>query len=114
MAKPKSEFHYTYETLSEMSGWPINRIHQDQSRGDLDPHNIASVAIWLAANGTDVIRAAMAAELLPAHLGTHDRGQKVNNQLELMCKSEILRVVYAADNKRRRAIAKRKSKGKLS
>lgn len=108
MPKTPESFHYTRDTLSEMSGWPVNRIYQDEVTGVLDTSNLASVTIWLAANGTDIIRAAMASRLFPALFGTNERGSRANGKINMMCKSELLRTVFAVDNAKRQMLAKRK------
>lgn len=109
MPKPRSQFCFDRQTLSEISGWSLNRIYQDEVRGVLDPNDIASVAVWLAENGKDILRATMASRLLPALFGSNSR---VGHAVEPMCKSEFLRVIYAADNKARKALAKRRRSGK--
>ena len=52
MANTKvSQWFWTYEDLSRLTGLGINAIQQQKSRGELDPSSLRSVAIWLAKSG---------------------------------------------------------------
>jgi hypothetical protein len=114
MAKPKPTFEYDAQTLADLSGWELNRIYVDINRGDLNLGSLASVVVWLAANGKPGLRAAQASRLLPAIFGTSGRGQKAQEKLNLMCQSEMLRTVFEGDTAARKSVAKRISKGKLA
>lgn len=66
MPNLKKEFSYDYEALENLSTWSYGRIQKDVSTDVLLPDNLASVAVWLAANGKPWLRAKMLAKLLPA------------------------------------------------
>lgn len=108
MPKPRAVFSYDYETVAELSDWPQNRLHQDQTRGDIDMANIASVAIWLAANGKPWVRAALAAKLVPDLLGTTSRGAGVNDLLQAQAAPELLKIVFQQSAKPRKALGKKR------
>jgi len=113
MTKSATEFSFTYDTLAQLSGWKYNTITQAVKRGELDPADLAAVAVWLAANGRPRLRAALASHLLPVALGTRGREHKRNIELDNISGSfDLLTEIFERDDKPRRAAAKRKSKAK--
>jgi hypothetical protein len=113
MTKPAKEFSFTYDTLAQLSGWKYNTVTMAVKRGELDPEDLAGVAVWLAANGRPRLRASMASHLLPVALGTRGRDQKRNVELDNVSGSfDLLTEIFERDDRPRRSAAKNKSKAK--
>jgi len=56
MAPPVQQFVYDYATLAEATGLTPSGVSQHVSRGNLDPHDLVSVAAFLARHGTEEVR----------------------------------------------------------
>lgn len=108
MPKPKSVFEYGYEQVNKLSDWPANRLFQDQTRGDVDIENLASVAVWLAANAKPWLRAAMASKLLPDLLGSMGRSAGANEMIQAQSSGKLLTLVYKASAQPRKSLGKKK------
>lgn len=102
----KRTFEYDYETINKLSDWTDNRLAQDVTRRDVDIESLASVAVWLAANGKPWLRAEMFKRLAPDALGISKRSPESNQKLELSLGTELLRLVFE------QAVAPRKKTGK--
>lgn len=48
-----------YEILERLTGKKRNALHQDHTRGYFDPHDLESLAIYLARNGSIQLRMRM-------------------------------------------------------
>lgn len=51
-----NRYFWTYRDLAKLSGLSENAVQQHKSRGALDPGSLRSVALFLAANGTEQLR----------------------------------------------------------
>ena len=56
MAPPVQRFHYDYADLARLSGLTPSGISKHVGRGSLDPHDLVSVAAFLARHGTEDVR----------------------------------------------------------
>jgi len=56
MAPPVQKFYYDYATLAELTGMTPAGISQHVSRGNLKPHDLVSVAAFLARHGSEDVR----------------------------------------------------------
>jgi len=56
MAPQAQQFCFDYNTLSELTGMTTSGISQHVSRGNLKPHDLVSVAAFLARHGTEEVR----------------------------------------------------------
>jgi hypothetical protein len=108
MAKPRAVFEYDYETINKLSDWPEGRLYKDQTVGDVDMSSFASVCLWLASNGTDWFRAAMFSRLVGDAFGTHGRPEEINEAIMAQSSPELLKLVFRASSKNRKATAKRR------
>lgn len=108
MPRPKLTYEYSNESLVEISDWPADRLYQDQTRGDIDMQRLASVAVWLAANGKPWLRAKMAAKLLPEVLGMVGRRGELYCQIEDRISPELLELLFQKAVKPRKRTAKKR------
>lgn len=52
-------YNVNYEVLERLTGKRRASLHQDHSRGEFNPEDIASMAVYLARNGVMELRMAM-------------------------------------------------------
>ena len=78
------------------------------SDGRLIPERLYSVCIWAAHNAKPNTRGKMLAPLLRAFLGLDGRDATAQARIGQLANEEILRVVFEDDQKRRKAVARKK------
>lgn len=114
MARNPEPYYYTAEELAREAGWPVNRVHQDVTRHDLQLGRVAEAAVWLAANGAPELRARMAKRLIPVVLGTKERRPGSNQALSNIIGSDLMLIIFQEDagkrKKRSRSISRTKIK----
>lgn len=108
MPKPKSVFEYGYEQVNKLSDWPANRLFQDQTRGDINMDDLASIAVWLAANGKPWLRAKMFSKLAPDVFGTGNRSASASELIDAQTSPELMSIVFAQSVKPRKKLGKKK------
>lgn len=107
MPMPKAKFEYDYEAIVKLSDWPYDRLMREVTDERVNPHDLASVCVWLAANGKPALRAALAAKLLPSIFGASGRRAVTNKKIEMQCSAELLKAVFEGDSQSRKVVAKK-------
>lgn len=114
MATHALEWTYNYETLAKLSGWPVNKIQQDTTRGRMQPGRLADAVLWLAENGAPELRAEIAKRLLPVVLGLHRPNHHAKEIGNLVSGLDLLQQVFRRDEQARRLRAKKIRSGRKS
>lgn len=64
MPREKFLFTFDYDDLTEITGLGKNAIYQHVARGELNPHDLRSLVLWLSRHAEREFRIQMMAEAL--------------------------------------------------
>lgn len=97
MARTPDEYTYSNETLARLSGWTINRIHQDVFREGVNLGRFDEACLWLASNATPEFRAELAKRLIPAVLGARRRTEENDTLLNQASSYDLMLEIFKRD-----------------
>lgn len=115
MSRTPDKFTYNTEILARLSGWAVNRIHQDTHREGINLGRFEEACLWMASNGLPEFRAELAKRLIPAVLGARRRTEENETLLNQASSYDLMLEVFKRDrlfrDSRAKKIAKVRKRG---